>query len=55
MWSFSVFRPDFSWAGANPAYMVGIHYSALLLWMVYPIIYRVLTIQGGAGFRNHPQ
>ena len=21
----------------------------------YPIIYRVSTIQGGAGFRNHPQ
>ena len=37
----------------------------VILWMeeilhqlkmvVYPIIYRVLTIQGGAGFRNHPQ
>jgi len=23
--------------------------------MVYPIIHRVQTIQGGAGFRNHPQ
>jgi hypothetical protein len=23
--------------------------------MVYPIIYRVSTIQGGAGFRNHQQ
>jgi hypothetical protein len=23
--------------------------------MFYPIIYRVSTIQGGAGFRNHPQ